>query len=403
MIRNVVARLTLSISLLAGLSGCGGDGSSFSLLQESDTFIQSLNSVNNKVDIVWMVDGSGTMANHQSNLATNFGDFITEFTTKSIDYRMVVASTDAWVRELNYNAGGCSGNPNPTNNPAQIYVSSADCGNTLATYGMLTEFRDGDIYGAIGGAPGVRSGVYLLSSLMPVNTVLSTFATNIRTGTRGDGSREGVFSSLRSVLRRNADGSVGYGGETHTALSSFRRPEAFLAVIVVSDEDDQSRKTDNTTYASISEYVTAFQGFMDGYTQVVDNVRRYNISSVVVDNLANCVYGLHPQAAQGDRYVAVSQATDGIVANICSPDFSQDLEAISEQILSLASRFKLSRVPIPSTIVVTVNGVQVPQSSTNGWSYVVENNSHYVQFHGPAIPQTGSQISVVFDPVAYGS
>lgn len=382
--------------------GCTEPDPSFSLLAEKNVFTQSSEIVNNKVDIIWIVDGSGTMVNHQNNLANNFGNFIGNFVNKNIDYHMVVASTDSWVREFNYNAGTCWSSPNPSQNPNIIYRSSADCQNTLATFGDLTYFRDGDIYGQTNGTPGLRSGTYLLTSVMDPEFVTSTFAINARTGVRGDGVAEAGLASLRSVLRRNADGSIGYDGETHTVLDSFRRKEAFLAVIVITDEEDQSRRQDGTTYGSKEEYVEDFLSFMDGYTEVEGEYRRYSVSSVVIDDLNDCPYELHNQVSAGPKYLAIANETQGVTANICSPDFSQDLESISEQILSLASRFQISRVPVPNTIVVHVNNVLIPESSLNGWSYVKEGDLHFIQFHGPAIPAQGAAISVVFDPVAVG-
>ncbi|HEX4925917.1 MAG TPA: hypothetical protein VFV50_17625 [Bdellovibrionales bacterium] len=387
------------ITIATLLAGCGEEKPTFSLLPEQDEFSQSSSTVNNKVDILWIVDGSGTMANHQSNLAANFGDFIADFADKGFDFQMAVASTDAWLREVNYNGGTCSSNPNPSLNPNTIYRSSADCANTLATFGDLTKFRDGDIYGAQNGTPGPRSGVYLITSMMSALDISNTFSTNVRTGTRGDGTREAGFQSLRAVLRRNADGSAAYNGETHTALASFRRESAFLAVIIVSDEEDQSRKQNGQTYATAQEYTDAFIAFMDGYTGGVEGNRRYNVSSIVINDINNCAYGLHPQATQGDRYVAVAGATGGVVGNICSNDFSNELSAISQSIVTLSTRFQLSREPVPSTITVRVNGNSVPESATNGWTYVAEGGFHFIEFHGAAIPPQGASISVDFDPV----
>ena len=392
-------KLFVSAMTLVLSTACNKSNDSFSLLSSGQTFEQSSAILNNKVDILWMVDGSGTMANHQTNLATNFNTFINDFTTKGFDFQMVVASTDAWVRESNYNAGGCIANPNPSLNPNTTYTSSADCATTLANYGQLTHFRDGDIYGSSTGVPGSRSGVYMITSLMSPATILSTFAANIKTGTRGDGVQESGLQSLRSVLRRNSDGSVGYIGETHTSLSSFRRSDAFFAVIIVSDEEDQSKKQNGTSYANTPEYVDSFKTFMDNYTGSVIGNRKYNVSSIVINDITNCSYGLHAQATQGDRYVAIANASEGVAASICSANFSTQLSDISKQILTLSTRFQLSREPIPSTIVVTVNGSTVAQDSSNGWIYISEGGFYYLEFKGTAIPPQGASISVLFDPI----
>ncbi len=394
---NLFVRLLLTSIIMIAASACNEREPSISLLPQTDTFQQKSETINNKIDILWMVDTSGSMANHQTNLATNFSAFITDFVDKGYDYNMVVASTDAWVREYNYNAGSCGSNPNPSQSPNTIYKSSADCANTLATFGDLTKFRDGDIYGLANGTPGVRSGNYLISSLMLPQDIITTFAKNIKVGIRGDGSERG-FQSLRAVLRRNSDGSVAYGGETHTQLANFRRSDAFFAVIIVSDEEDFSRKQNNSTYTNIQNYTDEFVGFMDGYTGGVEGNRKYNVSSIVIEDINNCPYGLNPSASQGDKYISVANATNGVVGSICSTDFSDQLNEVASKIVTLSTRFQLSREPIPETIHVVVNGAVIPNQVSNGWIYVAEGGFHYVEFHGSAVPAQGDNIAVGFDP-----
>lgn len=392
---------TSGLIVLAALmnSACVKEGRSFSLLADANVFVQE-KTTNNQVDILWVIDGSGTMANHQANLAQNFNQFISQFVNKGFDFNMAVASTDSWLREVNYNGGACSSNPNPTQDPNTPYVSSADCKSTLTTFGAMTHFRDGDIYGSGTGSPGQRSGQYLISSSMHVTDIMNLFAINAGTGTRGDGSRESAFQSIRGVLRLNEDGTPGYNGETHTSLAEFRRPEAFLAVIIVSDEDDQSKKQDGSPYADITEYTSSFVQFLDTYTESTEGNRRYNVSGIVVNDINNCVYSLHSQARQGDRYVSIADATKGIVGNICSPDFSEQLSGISERIVSLATRFRFTREPVPSTIKVRVNGQLIAEDEANGWTYVKENDEfQFVEFHGTAVPPEGAAIQVDFDPV----
>lgn len=393
---NTFLKHLFGLSAALYLSAC--DSRSFSVAPASEEFRQQA-SINNKVDIVWVVDGSLTMANHQANLAANFDNFIEQFGAKGFDYRMVITSTDAWMREANYNAGTCTANPNPTNNPLLPYISSADCQNTRATFNDLTAFRDGDIYGFANGNPGVRSGTYLISSTMDNTTLVNTFKTNVKVGTRGDGSKEAGLQSLRSVLRRNSDGSVGYGGETHTALSSFRRDDAFLAVIIVSDEEDQSTQQNGVPYADNDAYTQSFLEFMDGYTGSASGNRKYSVSGIFLEDINNCPYGLNPQASQGDRYKAIVEASRGTAGSICSADFSSQLNNISQKIITLATRFKLNREPKEETISVSVNGTPVAQDPVNGWSYFRgDDESHFIEFHGASVPPENALIGVNFDP-----
>ncbi len=382
------------LALLAiGLGACADKSADISILSDSDTFYQSA-SVNNKIDILWMIDSSGSMAPYQQNLADNFNSFMSDFVTKGYDYNMVVAGTDAWIREVNYRHNTC-GSSNNSGNPNVRYYSSADCAITHATYGDLTHFRDGDIYGSVG-QPQTRSGTYLLTSAMNPATVLSLFQTNVKVGIRGDGYERG-FQSLRAVLRRNESGAPAYSGETHTVLSDFRRDDAFMAVIVVADEDDQSTRANGNSYGTTS-YRNAFMDFMDAYTFSSAGNRKYNISSIVVES-SNCP-GRDPSSSVGTRYMAVADATDGIVGSICDTNFSSKLSEISSKIVELSTRFKLSREPIPSSIVVKVNSVEIPNNPTNGWTYLADSGHHFVVFHGSATPPQGAAIQIDFDPTS---
>ena len=406
---RILGNIILVTMFLTSLVGC--DSPSFNLASVSDQFSQSV-SVNNKVDIIWIVDGSGTMATHQDNLAQNFAGFIKQFRDKGFDFNMVVASNDAWVREENYNAASCflfydplhpmysPNGPNPSESPSNLYVSSADCEGTLATWGELTTFRDGDIYGSIGGGAGARSGQYIITSDMDDQEMLQVFQTNVKTGTRGDGVAESTLSSLRAVLRRDADGKRIYSGETHTVLDSFRRPDAFLAVITVSDEEDQSRIFGSIDkYTDSVTYTADFMRFLDGYTGVTDpSERRYSISGIILKDIQNCPYQLHAQVSESPFVIAAAEATRGVTGEICSPDFYKDLEDIAEKVITLATRFVLTSKPVVSTIVVLVDGQNIEQDPVNGWTYIEEQGKHYIEFNGSSVPSETSIVSVDFTP-----
>lgn len=64
--------------LMVGLGACG-PRAQFGFVPESDTFKQNESSTNKKIDILWVVDNSGSMDTSQKNLAANVGQFIEEF------------------------------------------------------------------------------------------------------------------------------------------------------------------------------------------------------------------------------------------------------------------------------------------------------------------------------------
>ncbi len=48
----------------------------------------------NKIDLLWVIDNSGSMKNEQEAIADNFNQFIKHFVSKNIDFRMNIITTD---------------------------------------------------------------------------------------------------------------------------------------------------------------------------------------------------------------------------------------------------------------------------------------------------------------------
>jgi hypothetical protein len=70
--------------------GVCGDGT---LTNANDTFVQNT-AQEAAVDILWVVDNSGSMGDEQDELAYNFDVFIRDFITRDIDFQMAITTTD---------------------------------------------------------------------------------------------------------------------------------------------------------------------------------------------------------------------------------------------------------------------------------------------------------------------
>lgn len=339
------------------LPGCGDDSASFSLLADSDEFIQdelSANSVS-KLDILWVIDNSGSMQSSQTNLAENFQAFIQDMATKNFDYQMAVTTSEAYLSYF-------TGNMN------------------------RSRFRDG-----VGSN---HSGVFVIT---PTTLNLQqVFMTNITQGISGSGD-ERAFHSFKEALNNPLN-------------AGFVRQDSFLSVIIVSDEDDFSSSSstfredyNHPSMHPVSDYVT----FLDQFTNSTPTRRRYNVSAMAIFDVA-CRNFLNMSSSGrkiGVRYEQLVDATGGIKGSLCG-DFASELELISDNILQLATQFYLSRTPIESTIVVKIDGAVVPPADQNpgpltgGWRYDAASNS--IIFSGDYIPAAGSKIKVDFDPANYG-
>lgn len=340
------------------LMGCGNP-SSFSIAKSKTEFQQAKEQTNNKLDILWVVDNSGSMDPFQKNLAENFSSFMNTFINQGFDYRLAVTTTDAYLANSAFR-----------NDPS------------------LAAFSDGN--------PSLRTGVPIVTPL--TLNPLDTFVANALVGSKGAGDERAFQSFLESL-----ENPVNKG---------FFREGSFLAVVILSDEDDFSdptrpeRTSSNSSVVKDHDYsspgllsVQDVVKRLDAYTGSLKNDRRYNVSAITIKD-EDCEEQ-HKKATsaaiQGRRYVELAKQTDGIVGNICDASFAQSLEFIQRKIVELVTQFRLDRgIANPNTIRVYVNDELVPRDKENGWTYERETNS--IQFHGSAVPDPGAKIFVDYDP-----
>jgi len=108
------------------LSSCGGQ-LQFSVPASSENFGQAVK-YNDQVDILWVVDDSQTMAQHQNRLAAQFDYFMDALLSTKLNYHLGVISTDRGA----YN-GQLLGNPKVINlvttNPKSVFGQNVKLGS----------------------------------------------------------------------------------------------------------------------------------------------------------------------------------------------------------------------------------------------------------------------------------
>ncbi len=344
-------RLLLTLMVFGALLTSCTENSSFKLEGETNVFKQNEPEFASKIDILWVIDNSGSMASSQQNLAKNFDSFINEFTDRGLDFQMAVATTEAYKDYF------------------------LDNGDPQRTFSLL---RDGN---PTDGKNGFSIVHRKTPDLRPV------FLENILQGTAGSGD-ERPFQSIVATLENinNED---------------FLRPNSFLAVVIVSDEDDFSHEEETSIGGQYSNPnlidVGAYYNYLDSLTRGDATLPRFSVSSILVPDQA-CLDELMVESSGqkiGYRLIDLVEMTDGIIGNICD-DFAGALTSISGKILELATQFPLNRDPDVRTIRVYVAGQEIEQSKLNGWSY--DSLSNAIRFHGSAIPSQGATIKVDYTP-----
>ena len=346
--KNLGLLLVAAANVLA-LTGCDKGGSGFSILASSSEFQQASVFEPRKLDVLFVVDNSGSMSSSQSSLATNFPSFINYFKNKGYNYRIAVTTTDAFYGDQFVNSG-CS----------------------LCNIGQ-TQFRSGT-------SPAIR---IIDNATANVNSV---FSANVQVGTSGSGD-ERAFSSIKAAL----SSSLNVG---------FHRSDAFLAVIIVSDEEDFSHDDMNInesysqpTLHSVASYKTFLEGFTAGQAG-----NDFSVSTIsVLDSTCQAQLGSGRKIAT--RYMTLADITGGTKNSLCN-SFATVLDNISTSIAAQTQAvFHLNRTPVVSSIRVIIDDVLVPQSTTNGWSFDSATNN--VKINGNTYqPQSGSSIKINFDPTS---
>ncbi len=361
------------------MTACEKTDRSFSLLDAGSSFQQSPTFTQRKLDILWVVDNSGSMSSSQSNLTASFSNFISRFQTLNYDFHMAVTSTDAW--RTAYVA-------NQTSKDILKSLRVGPINFTTTPYSWIA-----------------NSGTRVMDRT--TSNLSNVFITNATQGILGSGD-ERAFSSFQEVL-------------SNTVNSDFRRADAVLAIIIVSDEDDFSANTsafvagdydaeldaDPVTLVDTSSPTDLFHLYNDprllsvnSYKTFLDGLAgagNYSVNMIgVLDT--QCKASLNSSFGGrriGRRYIQLADLTNGVKASLCD-NFGQSLELISDSIISLTSTFKLGRAPVVSTIKVNVNGVEVVQDAVNGWSYNATDWS--VTFHGTAVPAEGATVQIFYTP-----
>lgn len=202
----------MAVLCLSVLSACNDhEMDEFAISVKAST-TQTTGALNRRpVDILFMVDNSNSMCEEHDVLTKNFDKFIAGLANVGADFRIAVINTDATeptpgafrTRPGTYNAPGCASPP-----------STANCtSRKLPSDGIIHSTQ----YAGLDAAHPET-----------FRELQADFNCLALTGIDGNGTEMGL-ESMRQALLRNKD--------------SFLRPDALLAIVFISDENDCSDGT----------------------------------------------------------------------------------------------------------------------------------------------------------------
>jgi hypothetical protein len=279
------------------------------LIDKNEIFTQKTIK-NGDVDILWVIDDSGSMEDNQTALANNLSTFITNFLKFDVDFKMAITTTDG------------------TKKHNGIMVGDANALTYSAAKANQAKF-------------------------------ISNFKSLVQVGTQGSGIEQGL-KCAKSFFDRYS--------------SSFLRTDANLAIVFISDEEDQSD-------LKVDEYVSY-------YKTLKKNPGMVKTYSIVTQKL------LPDQQWEsiGLRYNYLSNKTAGYIGDL-DKNFYTTLGEIGTNITSLVDSFIIADAPYLGKIQVLVNGVEIK----TGFTFNAKTRA--ITFNSQNIPINGSNITVKYQVV----
>jgi len=249
----------------------------------------------NKMDIIFVVDDSGSMAEEQSNLASNFpmfADLLSTYTTgtgEHIDFRVAVTTTG---KDLHYTIDLGGGTTIPQD-------ELGDNGAFRNTCGLSKR--------------------YLEPTDANMNT---TLACRANVGTGGPSFEMPLLMSKMALSDRVMDNTN----------ANFLRDDALLAVVYLTDEDDQSNTGNNWTIGITSPGPTPDWNPAD-QIQFFDTLKghrsRWAAGVIAGDGDCSSSFGMAANAARLKDFVMQANSggtTQAVFSSICAGDLTIGLK-----------------------------------------------------------------------------
>lgn len=252
-----------------------------------------------KVDVLIVIDNSGSMAFEQKNMAERVRNMLSIL--RGFDYRIAVTTTD----------------PNATRTSNGVRYTG-----------------DGDLIPISG-----QNGALWIGSDIDETIAQNALGLTIQRPETGSGSEQGIRSVYRFVEKATTPG---------TALSTFFREGANFATLVISDEDESANTEKNDPTKLLSLISTKF-----------NNQKAFSFHSIITkpgDTACKSTQG----ATYGERYKVISDLTGGVIGSVCEPDYAAQVNGISTAIRDLVKQFTLACEPLPQyPITITKDGMAV--------------------------------------------
>lgn len=337
-----VATLVIVHDFSSGQSTVPLKGTGTTEGHQIDTFTQNTEP---KTDVLWVIDNSGSMSDKQKFLGQNARTFIQQANLTSNDYQVAVIAAE-------WSGTADTGFPHKADS-ASAYPGSSIYPGEFFGQPKVIKRTDPDPAGEL--------------------------EKNIKIGNCCSDSKESGLEGAKAALTNPLI------GDPAKPNSSFVRPDAKLAIIALSDEEDQGASQ------SVQYYVDLFQQLKGAKNTQLFSF--HAIAGDVPDGCSATVNGVSIAGAAGKRYSEAATRSNGKFRSICTTDWGTIAKDIGLDAFTARLQFILSRACDPATLKVKVNGTL--KAAGVDFDYDAPSNS--IVFKAAASPAPGATIVAEYD------
>jgi len=330
-----------------------------------------------EVDLVFVINNSPSMAEHQSRIAANLSRFRQLFRTRDLDYRIGVLTTDF----VNSIPGRRSEDQPYFKNVRSVQLDAA--GSPV----LDRRDRPKQVTKRVASNGELVTLPVMARPWVTPQTPDNVFAELVKVGTTGDSNRT-AFTSVYNFV-------AGYYNKRH----AFLRPEATTIVVFFMDEEETRMatfkeqrngppKAEWVENGKLPDLLAQANTSNPVARQTLDGYINYWVLRPFIIAKGNKRGKLEMHAVVAPNNIShrrAAELTGGTVLNIES-DFSGALAALGDRI---ADTVAVALEPVEGTATfykkslrVTVDGQEVAADPENG--YVYDELSHSIRFQGSA-------------------
>lgn len=288
---------------------------------------------NNKVDVLVVIDNSGSMNPEQQNMAQRFSTFFDKLA--GLDWQLGIITTDV----------------------------SAD---TPKKDGRFLEFSG-------------MAGKFILNSSMDLTAAKTAFSATIqRPANEGHFAEQGVGASYRAIQR-----SKDPAKPENAPNVAFFRDQSALTILVVSDANETN------------QYGTQTQNIPQNLINLVQSSypqKPMVFHSIVVKSGDSVCLGQSGNEGYGKTYEQASQLTGGLIGSVCATNYSDQLKAMGQSTVDMVKSVTLQCAPLdtngngsPDVKVILANGGTPPSYTVDGlkltFSTALPAGTHDLEYH----------------------